>query len=196
MEFIARRRAELQISYNLRFPGQYYQAETGLFYNYLRDGYDPQTGRYLQPDPMGQLFFLNISNTPGASLRHRGYWNKLYAYVDDNPVMLKDPTGLGVFDWFWDLFKEKTPEEITTTGLAAEFAAQCITQNCGKSIGIVDLEGNCISYLNDWLKKIGANVSSGVINSITQDGGAGIASECAELCEKGINSGGCCKGKK
>ena len=38
--------------YNLRFPGQYYMAETGLFQNHHRD-YDPQTGRYLQPDPIG-----------------------------------------------------------------------------------------------------------------------------------------------
>jgi RHS repeat-associated protein len=38
--------------YNLRFPGQYYQAETGLNYNYFRD-YDPATGRYLESDPIG-----------------------------------------------------------------------------------------------------------------------------------------------
>jgi uncharacterized protein RhaS with RHS repeats len=31
--------------FNLRFPGQYYDAETGLFYNGFRD-YDPATGRY------------------------------------------------------------------------------------------------------------------------------------------------------
>jgi RHS repeat-associated protein len=30
----------------------YYQAETGLNYNYFRD-YDPQTGRYLESDPIG-----------------------------------------------------------------------------------------------------------------------------------------------
>ena len=36
--------------FNLRFPGQYRDAETGLFYNYFRD-YDPQTGRYVQSDP-------------------------------------------------------------------------------------------------------------------------------------------------
>jgi uncharacterized protein RhaS with RHS repeats len=32
--------------YNLRFPGQYYLAETGLHYNYFRD-YDPAMGRYI-----------------------------------------------------------------------------------------------------------------------------------------------------
>ncbi|WP_456044127.1 DUF6531 domain-containing protein [Streptomyces tendae] len=36
----------------LRFPGQYYDPETGLHYNYFRH-YDPETARYLAPDPLG-----------------------------------------------------------------------------------------------------------------------------------------------
>jgi RHS repeat-associated protein len=36
----------------LRFPGQYYDPETGLHYNCFRH-YDPETGRYLTPDPLG-----------------------------------------------------------------------------------------------------------------------------------------------
>ncbi|MBW2136220.1 MAG: RHS repeat protein, partial [Deltaproteobacteria bacterium] len=36
---------------NLRFPGQYYDQETGLHYNYHRY-YDPHTGRYITPDPL------------------------------------------------------------------------------------------------------------------------------------------------
>ena len=35
---------------NIRLPGQYADAETGLHYNYHRY-YDPMTGRYLRPDP-------------------------------------------------------------------------------------------------------------------------------------------------
>ena len=38
--------------YELRFPGQYYDAETGTHYNYFRD-YDPHVGRYVQSDPIG-----------------------------------------------------------------------------------------------------------------------------------------------
>jgi len=34
-------------TFNLRFPGQYFDKETGLHYNYFRD-YNPQIGRYIQ----------------------------------------------------------------------------------------------------------------------------------------------------
>jgi type VI secretion system secreted protein VgrG len=37
---------------NLRFPGQYYDSETDMNYNYFRD-YNPSTGRYAQYDPVG-----------------------------------------------------------------------------------------------------------------------------------------------
>jgi len=62
---------------NLRFPGQYFDAETGLHYNYHRY-YDPLTGRYTQPDPIGFA---------GGEVN----W---YAYVGNNPVSWIDPWGL------------------------------------------------------------------------------------------------------
>jgi RHS repeat-associated protein len=63
------------ITFNLRLPGQYFDAETGLHYNWHRY-YDPQIGRYLQPDPIGLI--------DGPSL---------YGYAQQNPVNNFDPTG-------------------------------------------------------------------------------------------------------
>lgn len=37
---------------NLRFPGQWFQSESGLYQNWMRD-YDPTTGRYIQAGPLG-----------------------------------------------------------------------------------------------------------------------------------------------
>jgi RHS repeat-associated protein len=61
---------------NLRFPGQYFQIETGFAYNWHRH-YDPTTGRYTQPDP---LRFVD-----GPSV---------YAYAGSSPFIFVDPDGL------------------------------------------------------------------------------------------------------
>jgi RHS repeat-associated protein len=61
---------------NLRFPGQYFQIETGLAYNWHRQ-YDPVTGRFTQPDP---LRFVD-----GPSM---------YAYAGSSPFANTDPDGL------------------------------------------------------------------------------------------------------
>ena len=74
----------VSFAYNLRFPGQYRDQETGLDYNYYRDGYDPATGRYTQSDPIGLAGGINT-----------------YAYALSNPVTNIDPEGLQVATpWF------------------------------------------------------------------------------------------------
>ena len=61
---------------NLRFPGQYADAETALNQNWFRD-YDPTIGRYIQSDPL---------QAPG--------WTSNYTFVDSNPMRVIDPIGL------------------------------------------------------------------------------------------------------
>jgi len=74
------------ITNNLRFPGQYYDAETGLNYNYYRD-YNPVIGRYIESDPIGLQGGLNI-----------------FGYGQNNPITKMDFWGLeangcGPADW-------------------------------------------------------------------------------------------------
>jgi RHS repeat-associated protein len=70
--------------YNLRFPGQYFDRETNLHYNYFRD-YDPSTGRYVQSDPIG---------LDGGQF-------STYAYVRGDPLSYVDPLGLDVEVIVW-----------------------------------------------------------------------------------------------
>jgi RHS repeat-associated protein len=69
----------LSYTLNLRYPGQYYDSESGLFHNGHRD-YEPGTGRYPQSDPIGL-----------------GGGMSTYSYVRGNPLNRIDP--LGLFDW-------------------------------------------------------------------------------------------------
>ncbi|KAB2841326.1 MAG: hypothetical protein F9K47_11590 [Burkholderiales bacterium] len=53
------------VTNNLRFPGQYFDAETGMHYNYFRD-YESTIGRYVQSDPFGTESEHNTYDYAGA----------------------------------------------------------------------------------------------------------------------------------
>lgn len=61
----------------LRLPGQYYDKETGLHYNYFRD-YDPGLGIYKQSDPIGLAAGLNtFSYVASAPLQSADFFGLL-----------------------------------------------------------------------------------------------------------------------
>ena len=75
----------------LRFPGQYYDQETGLHYNWNRY-YDPKTGRYLMPDPIGLEGGVNP-----------------WPYAQNNPVNFTSP--FGVADKEPPVIRKPVPDE-------------------------------------------------------------------------------------
>ena len=108
------------ITNNLRFPGQYYDAETGIHYNYKRD-YNPMIGRYFESDPIGLEGGMNT-----------------YVYVANNPLSNDDPYGL-------DYWVEGAVEGEAGWGF---HQSVCVGKWDGKrkciSFGRMKGEGNCL----------------------------------------------------
>ncbi|MDS7928648.1 RHS repeat-associated core domain-containing protein [Acinetobacter sp. V102_4] len=75
------------ITFNLLFPGQYYDVGTNRFYNHNRF-YNPELGRYMELDPIGFEGGLNP-----------------YVYADSNPVMKVDPSGLELISMLCNINK-------------------------------------------------------------------------------------------
>jgi len=95
--------------FNLRFPGQYYDTETSLHYNYFRD-YEAATGRYVESDPIGLVGGLNT-----------------YAYADQSPAVLTDPLGLDTYKCYRSLGGK--PEDDRTGKISHQYS--CVHDQTG-----------------------------------------------------------------
>lgn len=157
---------------NLRMPGQYFDDETDLFYNWNRY-YDPKTGRYVSSDPIGVAGGLNT-----------------FAYAGANPARYTDPEGLDAENPEW----YETCNDGEYCG-PAEWGAEVATNvidgprrtiaSCGDSSGgALDQAGKCIfasvelclmassggaaSYLDDLLFGLGSRQGAKQADNLPQ----------------------------
>ena len=103
---------------DLRYQGQLYDAESGLYYNRHRY-YDPEIGQYISPDPIGL----------GGGLRPQGYVH--------NPVEWVDPFGLEKKE---PQHRSKNAEEMADE-LADEINKNSVNFSTTDSMGHIDLRG-------------------------------------------------------
>ncbi|MCZ2112525.1 MAG: RHS repeat-associated core domain-containing protein [Anaerolineae bacterium] len=93
-------------TFNLRYPGQYRDAETGLSYNRSRD-FDASIGRYVESDPIGVNGGVNT-----------------YSYVNQNPLVAIDPSGL--IRWSGEMYVGGGSGVIGATFALFDLKSECV----------------------------------------------------------------------
>ncbi len=131
--------AASSVTNNLRFPGQFEDAETGLHYNYFRD-YDPGTGRYVESDPIGLDGGVNT-----------------FAYGLSSPERWADPSGLYIGFWH-RTFTESAALMAGMSAVAARELAQAVVD--------VDAEPGSQDVMN---AQVHAMCQSGFTKQICQE---------------------------
>jgi RHS repeat-associated protein len=166
---------------NLRYPGQYADAESGLNYNIHRY-YDPTIGRFTQADPMGMRAGPN-----------------LYAYVGNNPYSFSDPYGLWTLQLGFSFSASLGNFSFAgSVGLALDSCGTLATYTeAGAGIGVgADIEGglsvhatngDTVQDLNGLFDNAAVSAGDGVGGSV--DGLAGVGSHGQTIVGGGITIG-------
>ena len=163
---------------NLRFPGQYADKETNLNYNYYRD-YNPQTGRYIQSDPIGLNGGINT-----------------FGYVGGNPLSKIDPMGLdttvvpgqGTAGAIGDFFRNyQNMRDANTIGGDKYFhcKANCEATKRGKE---GERAACVISDTREWVDQnikgdpASASEADQVANRYGRNQGSSSSQSCSQIC--------------
>ncbi|EPX60313.1 hypothetical protein D187_001800 [Cystobacter fuscus DSM 2262] len=142
----------------LRFPGQIADAHSALYYNYFRD-YDPETGRYVESDPLGLEAGLNT-----------------YGYALGSPLIYVDPYGLDITNpadwpqlpsgfaecveerrWDWGQLGPQGANEKTVVGHAG--TAGNLANSAGNAAAGATGSGiSSASHQTSWQHRVGSNI--------------------------------------
>jgi len=116
------------ITNNLRFPGQYFDAETGLYQNWNRD-YNWARGGYIESDPLnlGSLsLFRKVSLKKALKIYTTNPQRQhLFLYAHNNPLHKVDPTGLSAASCLLHVIKEIAGEVAMEYVGKAELEPDC-----------------------------------------------------------------------
>ena len=179
---------------DLRFPGQWFQAESGLHQNWMRD-YDPALGRYLQADPLG---LVDGASVYGYALQNPGRWTDPYgleagvviwggagwgsssfgrasAYVDDKAYTYGPGCAPSVCEYDRDEYEERNnfrhgQNYVLNFNSTEEFLfQQCLRQKAGE---YDPLKNNCTDPIEECLRNLlypvgNSTLPSGFAESMT-----------------------------
>jgi RHS repeat-associated protein len=130
--------------FNQRFPGQQFDRESNLHYNYFRD-YDPGLGRYIQSDPIGMPGGINT-----------------YGYVYSNPLRFIDSLGLQADPTDSSIYSRPAPGLPDYQGEASRAVATRIWKT-GANIasGMSNAISEGIAYIRSRKKSVEAGRNAG-----------------------------------
>ncbi|MGJ7503204.1 RHS repeat-associated core domain-containing protein [Variovorax sp. ZT5P49] len=117
-----------EVKFNLRYPGQYADEESGLFYNGFRT-YMPTIGRYTQGDPIGL----------------DGGWNR-FSYANNNALFYTDALGLQGEDYQLEPVPD-TPALRAAAALLQQLADKAATNvdaTCGLKCNLPWIRGTLV----------------------------------------------------
>ena len=133
--------------FNLRFAGQYEDVESGYHYNWHRY-YDPSTGRYLTPDPIGLAGGLNGYGYAGQDpLRSIDPWGLKNYVIGSTPPPIVPDVGAGIWN-------SETPKLITRT--------QKLLIQTG--LGAVSGMPNAVAHLKHYFDNTGTEYTIDMVN--------------------------------